>query len=106
MRLQKVSLGLIADKYLRNALDYLYKYLEDEAFLKGEFKHTEVSYPKAGSYVITHLCNFVPKDILVTYYEGPGAYTIEYTQTDANFIYITTTGKVTLRLYYGRYGES
>jgi len=98
----------ITDVYIRKNFLRLQNFIREENVLKSNFKFftmalTAPSYPSTVKQ--PHLLGYLPKDAIVTSNKGTGAYTLEYNQFDNEYIYVTITGPVELRMFLGTYSE-
>jgi hypothetical protein len=105
---RSLELDRIEDPTARENFRRLNEGLVAEPLLKGKFKFFEREL-SAGSYPadvrVRHGLPFVPRDVLQTSAIGSGSVTWNFADFDADYLYATITGPVTVRAFVGSYQE-
>lgn len=100
------TLKEITDIYVRKAFQEINDFLDIQSFLKGNFKHFEITVDAAvTNQKFKHNLGFLPKDIILTWIEGTGGVTWNYDLFDSTNIVFSTTKAGTIRFFLGRYNE-
>ena len=101
--LRRPVLEEIEDERVREALQWMYEYLKQEAILRGKFNFFAITTKNAVTGLkIPHNLGFQPKDILKTSEIG-GTATFLYNQFTPQYIVLTTSAAMTVRFFGGSY---
>lgn len=96
----------IKEPHIKENFWRLLKALKNETFLKGNFRHFELTFTSAvTNFRYMHGLGFLPKDIIQTSSIGAGTVTWNYSLFTTDFLDITTTGAVVVRVYVGSHRE-
>lgn len=100
-----IRLETIDDIYVRANFKALVDYFRSNAQLAG-FKHIEVVVSDMVSNLkVAHKLNYIPKDVLITSFVGPGVLTLNYDRFDSQFMDLSATGACSFRAFIGTYNE-
>ncbi len=101
----RLSLGSIADRYVRDALSLIQTHLNTGSHPTGFKFFTQEFTSAVTEQKIPHGLNFVPLDVIQTSLTGMGELSWEYDLFDRENVYVTTTGPCVVRAYIGTHRE-
>ena len=97
----------IEDRFIRESLQYLFEFLNEQPLLRGQWEQFEFTFDNAvTNEKVNHNLGFTPKDIIITKESTAGAVTFNFDQFTDQLFDITTSGAVTIRFFGGRYEPS
>lgn len=98
----------IEDPYIRENFIRTQNFLRDQPLLKGHFTFKQYAIQAAtNNFRVLHKLSFTPLDAIVSYQSDPTVtVTLNQNLWDAQFIDITTTGPVTIRMFLGRFEDT
>lgn len=102
MRELNLNVKAIKDQDIRETVQSIVEYIDGDLFGKFDGIHAEYTVTAAGTYVIQHNLDGIPKDVITTYCSS-GTVTWNYTSFTKTQISFTTTGATTIRAFIGRF---
>lgn len=97
-----LKLHLIQDVPTREALKALVKFLDEREFLSGKWAFLDLTFDRAvASFRYSHGLGIVPKDFIQTSLSGVGTVTINWQNSDRQYLDMTATGPCVVRGFIG-----
>lgn len=97
----------IDDKFVRENVFRLKRFLEALEILDGFWTFFEIDLPVAGTKTkIKHNLKFIPQDILLTSVIGDQKVYFNYVDFDDQYLYVTNRGPCRIRFLAGKYRDS
>lgn len=94
----------ITDLATRESIQWIFDFIKEQSFLRGNFQHMVFEFKKADTNVkLPHGLGFRPLDVIQTSLTGLGVVTFNYALFDATNIVISATNPCVVRFFVGRY---
>lgn len=101
--LQRPRLQAIETPEVRQALQWLYDYLDKSQVLGADFKLFDMNFTRAETNLkIPHGFDFIPMDIIQTFLTGSGVVTYNHELFDGTNIVLSTSGPCRARFLAGK----
>lgn len=101
-----IDFSNIDDLITRKNFITISEFINDQGILRGKFKFFIVTVTGAQTkFKFSHNLGFMPQDVIQTSVIGSGAVTFNYSIFDSTYLYLTTTGTVTVRFFAGVYSS-
>jgi hypothetical protein len=100
-----IDIARVEDITTQNVLEKIKDSWDSQPFLMGSFKHYELSFTQAGTFLVAHGLSFKPVDVIQTSLIGTGSLTWNYANFDSTNLSVTVTGSCTVRAFIGAYRD-